>query len=91
MLLDFVELAPGDWVVQNGANSAVNTFSVFKTQPSKLFPRPTWLCYETFQVGQAVIQIAKTMGVKTVNVVRDRQVMRNYKTKHLNYCFQIYV
>ena len=41
MLLDFVELAPGDWVVQNGANSAVNTFSLFKTQPSKLFPRPT--------------------------------------------------
>ena len=24
-----------------------------------------------------MIQIAKTMGVKTVNVVRDRQVMRN--------------
>ena len=24
------------------------------------------------QVGQAVIQIAKTMGVKTANVVRDR-------------------
>ena len=38
MLLDFVELAPGDWVVQNGANSAVNTFSMFKTPPSKLFP-----------------------------------------------------
>ena len=26
------------------------------------------------QVGQAVIQIAKTMGVKTANVVRDRLV-----------------
>ena len=37
-----------------------------------------------------MIQIAKTMGVKTVNVVRDRQVMRNYKTKHLDYCFHIY-
>ena len=26
MLLDFVDLAPGDWVVQNGANSAVRHF-----------------------------------------------------------------
>ena len=38
MLLDFVELAPGDWVVQNGANSAVNTFNVFKTLPRNVFP-----------------------------------------------------
>ena len=38
MLLDFVELAPGDWVVQNGANSAVNIFNVFKTPPSGLAP-----------------------------------------------------
>ena len=29
MLLDFVDLAPGDWVVQNGANSAVRTFYTF--------------------------------------------------------------
>jgi len=54
MLLDFVELAPGDWVVQNGANSAV---------------------------GQAVIQIAKTMGVKTVNVVRDREDIAGLKSQ----------
>ena len=38
MLLDFVELAPGDWVVQNGANSAVNTSIVFKTLPKNVFP-----------------------------------------------------
>ena len=29
MLLDFVDLAPGDWVVQNGANSAVGHFLAF--------------------------------------------------------------
>jgi len=45
MLKDFVNLSPGDWVIQNGANSGV---------------------------GQAAIQIAKSMGVKTVNIVRDR-------------------
>jgi len=54
MLLDFVDLAPGDWVVQNGANSAV---------------------------GQAVIQIAKTMGVKTANVVRDREDMAGLRSQ----------
>lgn len=47
MLRDFVDLEEGEWVVQNGANSAV---------------------------GQAVVQIAKSMGVKTVNLVRDRYV-----------------
>ena len=30
MLLDFVNLAPGDWVVQNGANSAVGYFIAFQ-------------------------------------------------------------
>jgi len=54
MLLDFVKLQPGDWVVQNGSNSAV---------------------------GQAVIQIAKTMGVKTVNVVRNRDEIAELKQK----------
>jgi len=54
MLLDFVSLSPGDWVIQNGANSGV---------------------------GQAVIQIAKTMGVKTVNVVRDRKDIEQMKQK----------
>merc|ERR1719483_36944 len=54
MLLDFVPLSPGTWVIQNGANSGV---------------------------GQAVIQIAKTMGVKTVNVVRDRENIKELKEK----------
>ncbi|NXW43350.1 MECR protein, partial [Nyctiprogne leucopyga] len=45
MLADFEALAPGDSVIQNGANSGV---------------------------GQAVIQIAKASGIKTINVVRDR-------------------
>jgi len=54
MLLDFVPLGDGDWVIQNGANSGV---------------------------GQAVIQIAKTMGVNTVNVVRDREDIQQLKKK----------
>lgn len=45
MLEDFVDLRPGDTVVQNGATSAV---------------------------GQAVIQLCREMGVRTVNIVRDR-------------------
>ena len=43
MLHDFVELKPGDWVIQNAANSGV---------------------------GRAVIQIAKHLGLHTVNIVR---------------------
>ena len=54
MLLDFVNLKPGDVVIQNGANSAV---------------------------GQAVMQIAKTMNVKTVNVVRDRDDIDQLKQR----------
>ncbi|KAJ2845247.1 mitochondrial 2-enoyl thioester reductase [Coemansia erecta] len=46
MLRDFAKLSPGDYVVQNGANSGV---------------------------GRAVIQLARQMGVRTVNVVRDRE------------------
>ncbi|KAG2217863.1 hypothetical protein INT45_012778 [Circinella minor] len=45
MLKDFTPLKQGDYVIQNGGNSAV---------------------------GQAVIQIAKAWGLKTVNVVRNR-------------------
>ena len=76
MLLDFVDLAPGDWVVQNGANSAVGHFLAFIFH---LTIAPSAILATTFfnhflQVGQAVIQIAKTMGVKTANVVRDRLV-----------------
>ena len=43
MLHDFAELKPGDWVIQNAANSGV---------------------------GRAVIQIAKDLGLHTVNIVR---------------------
>ncbi|KAJ7245164.1 hypothetical protein B0H12DRAFT_1128016 [Mycena haematopus] len=45
MLNDYVTLERDDWVVQNGANSAV---------------------------GQAVIQIAASRGLKTLNLVRKR-------------------
>ncbi|KAJ7432641.1 hypothetical protein B0H11DRAFT_2154665 [Mycena galericulata] len=45
MLNDFVTLEKDEWVVQNGANSAV---------------------------GQAVIQIAASRGLKTLNLVRKR-------------------
>uniref|UniRef100_UPI00358FA0DD enoyl-[acyl-carrier-protein] reductase, mitochondrial isoform X3 n=1 Tax=Myxine glutinosa TaxID=7769 RepID=UPI00358FA0DD len=45
MLHDFIPLNPGDFLIQNGANSGV---------------------------GQSVIQIAASMGVKTINIVRKR-------------------
>ncbi|PVU86963.1 hypothetical protein BB561_006501 [Smittium simulii] len=45
MLKDIVALNPGDYVIQNGANSGV---------------------------GQVLIQLAKSWGYKTINVVRDR-------------------
>lgn len=44
MLRDFENLRPGDYIIQNGANS---------------------------MVGIAVIQMAREMGVKTINVVRS--------------------
>ena len=43
MLKSFCDLQPGDWVIQNAANSSV---------------------------GVSLVQIAKTMGLHTVNVVR---------------------
>jgi trans-2-enoyl-CoA reductase len=43
MLHDFVALKPGDWVIQNAANSAV---------------------------GRCVIQLARQLGLRTVNLVR---------------------
>ena len=43
LLTEFVQLKPGDWVIQNGANSAT---------------------------GRALIPIAKSLGIRTVNVVR---------------------
>lgn len=45
MLTQFVKLQPGDWFIQNGANS---------------------------QVGRAAIQIAKKLGYKSLNIVRNR-------------------
>ncbi|KAH7907381.1 hypothetical protein BJ138DRAFT_508064 [Hygrophoropsis aurantiaca] len=51
MLHDYVELNEGEWIIQNGANSAV---------------------------GQAVIQIAATRGIKTINLIRPRCGYRAY-------------
>ena len=48
MLKAFVDLKPGDWVIQNAANSGV---------------------------GRAVIQIARLRGIKTVNVVRRKELI----------------
>jgi trans-2-enoyl-CoA reductase len=48
MLHDFVDLQPGDWVLQNAANSAV---------------------------GRAVIVMAKSMGIHTVNIVRRPELL----------------
>jgi NADPH:quinone reductase-like Zn-dependent oxidoreductase len=49
LLTQIRSLKPGDWVIQNAANSAV---------------------------GVAVIQIAKHMGIKTINLVRNARVRR---------------
>ncbi|EJU03801.1 NADP-binding protein [Dacryopinax primogenitus] len=46
LLTRFVDLEPGEFVIQNGGNSSV---------------------------GQAVIQIAHQRGLKTINLVRDRE------------------
>ncbi len=48
MLHDFVSLQPGDWLIQNAANSGA---------------------------GQCVIQIARELGFKTVNVVRRAELV----------------
>ena len=48
MLERYVNLKPGDWVIQNAANSAV---------------------------GRYIIQLAKTKGVKTLNVVRRTELV----------------
>ena len=54
MLHDFTELKPGDWVIQNAANSGV---------------------------GRAVIQIAKHLGIKTVNIVRRANLTAELETE----------
>jgi len=48
MLHDFVSLQPGEWLIQNAANSAA---------------------------GRCVIQIARELGYKTVNVVRRPELV----------------
>lgn len=52
-LLDsFVQLKPGDWIIQNAANSAV---------------------------GRMVIQIAKAKGIRTINIVRRKELIDDLK------------
>lgn len=48
MLHDFVSLQPGDWIVQNAANSGV---------------------------GRAVIQLARALGIRTLNLVRRPELI----------------
>lgn len=48
ILHDFVKLEPGDWVVQNAANSGV---------------------------GRSVIQLARALGLKTLNIVRRAELV----------------
>jgi NADPH:quinone reductase-like Zn-dependent oxidoreductase len=52
LLTDIVRLNPGDWVIQNGANSAT---------------------------GRAVIAVAKSLGIRTVNVVRRPELVPEIK------------
>jgi len=52
LLTDIVKLKPGDWVIQNGANSAT---------------------------GRAVIPVAKSLGIRTVNVVRRPELVAEIK------------
>lgn len=53
MLEGYVQLKPGDWIVQNASNSGV---------------------------GRCIIQIAKLMGVKTINFVRRPDDLREELT-----------
>jgi trans-2-enoyl-CoA reductase len=52
MLHDFVSLRPGEWVVQNAANSGA---------------------------GRAVIQIARELGYRTVNIVRREELVEELR------------
>jgi trans-2-enoyl-CoA reductase len=54
LLHDYVDLARGDWLIQNAANSAA---------------------------GRAVIQIARELGYKTVNVVRRSELIGELRTE----------
>ncbi len=52
MIHDFANLQPGDWIVQNAANSGV---------------------------GRAVIQLAKVLGIRTLNVVRRGELIEDLR------------
>ena len=54
MLHDFVPLKPGNWLIQNAANSGV---------------------------GRAVIQIAKALGLRTVNLVRRAELIEELRAE----------
>src|SRR5438105_10324281 len=54
LLHDYVDLARGDWLIQNTANSAA---------------------------GRAVIQIARELGYKTVNVVRRSELISELRAE----------
>lgn len=54
MLHDFVSLQPGEWLIQNAANSAA---------------------------GRCVIQIARELGYKTVNVVRRAELVEELRAQ----------
>jgi len=54
MLHDFVSLEPGDWVIQNAANSGA---------------------------GRAVIQIARELGYKTINIVRRAELVEELRAE----------
>jgi trans-2-enoyl-CoA reductase len=54
LLHDYVDLARGDWLIQNAANSAA---------------------------GRAVIQIARELGYKTVNVVRRSELVSELRAE----------
>jgi trans-2-enoyl-CoA reductase len=53
LLHGYVDLKPGEWLIQNAANGAA---------------------------GSAVIQVARELGYKTVNVVRREEAMQEVKT-----------
>jgi trans-2-enoyl-CoA reductase len=53
MIHDFISLRPGDWLIQNAANSGA---------------------------GQCVIQIARELGFKTVNVVRRAELAEELRS-----------
>jgi trans-2-enoyl-CoA reductase len=54
LLHDYVDLADGDWLIQNAANSAA---------------------------GRAIIQIARELGYKTVNVVRRAELVEELRAE----------